>query len=97
MGGERWWQVRGINGVEAEWVAMKSDWQRIMREKKKGRTADDVYDASIDRLDRVMVSHFVLRFLRSHLLMTLFSFTSTEEDTTLVLLVRTTSSFHFTL
>lgn len=27
VGGERWWQVRGLNGVEAEWVAMTKDWK----------------------------------------------------------------------
>lgn len=28
VGGEKWWQVRGLNGVEAEWVAMTSDWKK---------------------------------------------------------------------
>ncbi|CAE6523208.1 unnamed protein product [Rhizoctonia solani] len=42
VGGERWWQVRGLDGVEAEWVAMKSDWEQISKaerrkEKKKQR------------------------------------------------------------
>ncbi|CAE6480208.1 unnamed protein product [Rhizoctonia solani] len=42
VGGERWWQVRGLEGVEAEWVAMKKDWEQISKaerrkEKKKQR------------------------------------------------------------
>ncbi|CAE6424522.1 unnamed protein product [Rhizoctonia solani] len=42
VGGERWWQVRGLDGVEAEWVAMNKDWEQISKaerrkEKKKQR------------------------------------------------------------
>lgn len=25
MGGERWWQVRGLDGIDAEWVAEMED------------------------------------------------------------------------
>lgn len=25
VGGERWWQVRGLSGIDAEWIAMKDD------------------------------------------------------------------------
>ncbi|CAE6459076.1 unnamed protein product [Rhizoctonia solani] len=35
VGGERWWQVRGLDGVEAEWVAMKSDWEKISKAERK--------------------------------------------------------------
>lgn len=35
VGGERWWQVRGLDGVEAEWVAMKSDWEQISKAERK--------------------------------------------------------------
>jgi hypothetical protein len=38
VGGERWWQVRGLDGVEAEWVAMKRDWEQISKaERRKER------------------------------------------------------------
>ncbi|CAE6456716.1 unnamed protein product [Rhizoctonia solani] len=42
VGGERWWQVRGLDGVEAEWLAMNKDWEQISKaerrkEKKKQR------------------------------------------------------------
>ncbi|KAG9102351.1 hypothetical protein FRC06_002069 [Ceratobasidium sp. 370] len=38
VGGERWWQVRGLDGIEAEWVAMKDDWENISKaEKRKER------------------------------------------------------------
>ncbi|QRV75945.1 carbohydrate esterase family 10 protein [Ceratobasidium sp. AG-Ba] len=35
VGGERWWQVRGLDGIEAEWVAMKSDWENISKAEKR--------------------------------------------------------------
>ncbi|KAG8703730.1 hypothetical protein FRC09_003979 [Ceratobasidium sp. 395] len=35
VGGEKWWQVRGLDGIEAEWVAMKSDWESISKAEKK--------------------------------------------------------------
>lgn len=28
VGGEKWWQVRGLAGVQAEWMAMREDWKR---------------------------------------------------------------------
>jgi hypothetical protein len=38
VGGERWWQVRGLDGLEAEWVAMKRDWEQISKaERRKER------------------------------------------------------------
>ncbi|KAN0066065.1 hypothetical protein ACQY0O_000158 [Thecaphora frezii] len=28
VGGDKWWQVRGIAGVHAEWIAQTSDWKK---------------------------------------------------------------------
>lgn len=28
VGGRLWWQVRGLRGVQAEWIAMRQDWKR---------------------------------------------------------------------
>ncbi|CAO1621755.1 unnamed protein product [Parajaminaea phylloscopi] len=38
VGGEKWWQVRGLNGVEAQWVSMTNDWKkaRIVEEWPEG-------------------------------------------------------------
>ncbi|KAG9126753.1 hypothetical protein FRC07_002088 [Ceratobasidium sp. 392] len=35
VGGEKWWQVRGLDGIEAEWIAMKSDWENISKAEQK--------------------------------------------------------------
>ena len=35
VGGSRWWQVRGLKGVQGEWIAMKQDWKRAEKVEKK--------------------------------------------------------------
>lgn len=35
VGGERWWQVRGLDGLEAEWIAMNGDWEQISKAEKR--------------------------------------------------------------
>lgn len=37
VGGTKWWQVRGIPGIDAEWVTSKKDWQAA----KKRRTQSE--------------------------------------------------------
>lgn len=39
VGGSRWWQVRGLNGVQAEWIAKTEDWKRA--EKVEAYEADE--------------------------------------------------------
>ncbi|KAJ3513986.1 hypothetical protein NLJ89_g2641 [Agrocybe chaxingu] len=34
VGGTKWWQVRGINGVDAQWITAKKDWQEAKRRHK---------------------------------------------------------------
>ncbi|OCH89858.1 alpha/beta-hydrolase [Obba rivulosa] len=39
VGGTKWWQVRGVRGVSAEWITAKKDWQeakRRHRERERG-------------------------------------------------------------
>ncbi|KAI0629024.1 alpha/beta-hydrolase [Trametes polyzona] len=38
VGGTKWWQVRGLKGVDAEWIVAKKDWQEAKR-KQKAREA----------------------------------------------------------
>ncbi|KAG8741808.1 hypothetical protein FRC10_002407 [Ceratobasidium sp. 414] len=63
VGGERWWQVRGLDGIEAEWIAMTSDWANILKaEKRKEKNkqshqehaANEEYKEDIGSLTRVM-------------------------------------------
>lgn len=35
VGGEKWWQVRGLDGLEAEWIAMNGDWEQISKAEKR--------------------------------------------------------------
>ncbi|CAL1711368.1 unnamed protein product [Somion occarium] len=45
VGGTKWWQVRGVNGVDAEWIAAKKDWDMAEKrfkahEKERSGTSD---------------------------------------------------------
>ena len=65
MGGARWWQVRGLDGLEAEWVTEKKFMSNVEREREElvaasmGRNGGLSYDEKeilgMDHLDRVMV------------------------------------------
>ncbi|KAI0253632.1 hypothetical protein BJV78DRAFT_1152772 [Lactifluus subvellereus] len=35
VGGTKWWQVRGIRGLDAEWISAKKDWQDARRRAKE--------------------------------------------------------------
>ncbi|KAF8317651.1 alpha/beta-hydrolase [Clavulina sp. PMI_390] len=37
-GGTRWWQVRGIAGVDANWVANKKEWNKAERERRSSQS-----------------------------------------------------------
>jgi hypothetical protein len=48
VGGEKWWQVRGLAGIEAEWIAQTSDWKlgknlenELAEEKKRSHKPDE--------------------------------------------------------
>ena len=64
VGGTRWWQVRGLDGLEAEWVTEKSylnyDGVQELANKriKEGRKLSDNESEilAMDGLERVMVS-----------------------------------------
>lgn len=67
VGGERWWQVRGLNGVEAEWVTERKFLKEETApsvEKTKARYAEgkipdnDLDIIRMNSLDRVMVWAF---------------------------------------
>ncbi|KAI0753082.1 hypothetical protein C8Q80DRAFT_1097008 [Daedaleopsis nitida] len=34
VGGTKWWQVRGVKGVDAEWIVAKKDWQEAKKKQK---------------------------------------------------------------
>ncbi|KAH8985532.1 lipase/ esterase [Lactarius akahatsu] len=39
VGGVKWWQVRGIRGLDAEWVSTKKDWKSAQRRAKERRSS----------------------------------------------------------
>ncbi|CEH12996.1 Arylacetamide deacetylase [Ceraceosorus bombacis] len=41
VGGEKWWQVRGLSGVEAEWIAQTSDWRSATKAEKLAKEAEE--------------------------------------------------------
>ncbi|KAG9127908.1 hypothetical protein FRC07_007754 [Ceratobasidium sp. 392] len=46
VGGSKWWQVRGVRGVDAQWVAVKRDWREAERRRKQRQD-----DPSLKRRD----------------------------------------------
>jgi acetyl esterase/lipase len=42
VGGTKWWQVRGIRGLDAEWISTKKDWQDAKRRAKERQGSDTV-------------------------------------------------------
>lgn len=63
VGGERWWQVRGLDGIQGEWIAMKRDWEQLRRAEKRKKApeqgqgqASEVYSARMEDLESVIVS-----------------------------------------
>ncbi|TFK88448.1 alpha/beta-hydrolase [Polyporus arcularius HHB13444] len=41
VGGTKWWQVRGVKGVDAEWIVARKDWQEAKKKQKaRGMSSD---------------------------------------------------------
>ncbi|KAJ6539532.1 Alpha/Beta hydrolase protein [Mycena capillaripes] len=58
VGGERWWQVRGLDGVEGEWITQKdylSDTQVPHAPPGRKLSADDQTVLRMEKLERVML------------------------------------------
>ncbi|KAJ7929962.1 hypothetical protein B0H13DRAFT_2536479 [Mycena leptocephala] len=60
VGGERWWQVRGLDGVDGEWITQKDYLSDAKVQAPPGRklSVDDQTVLRMENLDRVMVSFF---------------------------------------
>ncbi|KAH9889491.1 hypothetical protein C8Q73DRAFT_707875 [Cubamyces lactineus] len=41
IGGTKWWQVRGVKGVDAEWIVAKRDWQEAKKRQKAREMSTD--------------------------------------------------------
>ena len=59
VGGEKWWQVRGMDGIDAEWITEKrylSDSTKLPKNKKLSHREESVL--RMEHLDTVMVCVF---------------------------------------
>nr|GAT56166.1 predicted protein [Mycena chlorophos] len=70
VGGCKWWQVRSVRGIDAQWIAAKKDWQEAKRRHKQNQqqqpsptptpdaSADsDVYEPHLDQMRCILYSH----------------------------------------
>ncbi|KAJ7668682.1 hypothetical protein DFH06DRAFT_1084836 [Mycena polygramma] len=70
IGGCKWWQVRGVSGVDAQWITAKKDWQEAKRRYKmqnKSKTAAETpvdfaadsapYEAHMDEMRCILYAH----------------------------------------
>ncbi|KAJ7935116.1 hypothetical protein B0H13DRAFT_1949785 [Mycena leptocephala] len=48
VGGCKWWQVRGVPGVDAQWVTAKKDWQEAKRRYKMNNKSKTPAEAPVD-------------------------------------------------
>ncbi|KAI0031668.1 hypothetical protein K488DRAFT_51609 [Vararia minispora EC-137] len=55
VGGERWWQVRGLDGLEGEWVTEKAFLGESAEKQKANKQDNDSLIAQMDDLEPVML------------------------------------------
>lgn len=56
VGGERWWQVRGLDGLDGEWITEREYLSEVQPSLKRGdMSATDVDITRMDDLNPVMV------------------------------------------
>lgn len=56
VGGERWWQIRGLDGVDGEWITETDYLSDLNVKNDKKMSKDDQDVLRMEHLDRVMVS-----------------------------------------
>lgn len=58
IGGERWWQVRGLDGIDGEWITEKEYLSTAKDKPKMNRNLSDDEETILrmDHLETVMVS-----------------------------------------
>ncbi|KZV93411.1 alpha/beta-hydrolase [Exidia glandulosa HHB12029] len=56
VGGSKWWQVRGMDGLDAEWLATKDDQKQQSKRRAKKESGElEEYPDAFDDLHRVML------------------------------------------
>ncbi|KAH9944756.1 lipase/ esterase [Amylocystis lapponica] len=73
VGGTKWWQVRGVQGIDAEWITARKDWEEAkrkhkaqQREARKGRAREPAaapeeppatYEPEMDEMRCILFVH----------------------------------------
>lgn len=83
VGGEKWWQVRGLDGVDSEWVTEKEYLGPPVQNPDRKLTTEEANILRMDHLDTVMVRALMYDItLRYSDFSMCDSFTFTEVNTT---------------
>lgn len=62
VGGEKWWQVRGLDGIESEWVTEKEYLSDAPVDTDKKLSTDDANILRMEHLETVMVCMLLPQF-----------------------------------
>lgn len=60
VGGEKWWQVRGLDGIESEWVTEKEYLSDSPLKTDKKLSTEDANILRMEHLETVMVCRLLL-------------------------------------
>ncbi|KAK0206338.1 hypothetical protein DFS33DRAFT_1372681 [Desarmillaria ectypa] len=66
VGGERWWQVRGLDGVDGEWITETDYLSDVNVKNDKNMFKDEQDILRMEHLDRVMVSGYFWGSINTH-------------------------------
>jgi hypothetical protein len=79
VGGERWWQVRGLDGIDAEWITEREYLSPVKSHVKNTRKMSD-NDKDIPRMEHLETVMVCLSYFPvfTQLIPRFHSFTSTE-------------------
>ena len=58
VGGERWWQIRGLDGIDSEWITEKVFLRDVEREKELPAAASNL--RRMEHLETVMVGGSII-------------------------------------
>lgn len=78
VGGERWWQVRGLEWIDAEWITEKDYLEDGQFDEDAKYTDEEKTILRMEHLDRVMVNHMHCSPYLRHSSMFCFSCMFTE-------------------
>ncbi|KAI5120281.1 hypothetical protein M0805_005338 [Coniferiporia weirii] len=51
VGGTKWWQVRGVRGVDAQWIVAKKDYHQALKRKKQQEQAEQLRKGASENVE----------------------------------------------